>query len=154
MDADLGNKLAQVAENFAKQGLRVLGMAYKEVDGSTTKISQADVESGLIFAGIQGMIDPPRQEVLEAIKECKHSGIRTVMITGDHGITAGAVAGQIGIGSGSEQVLEGRQEFKYLTVEENLRVGTATRWGKEPFRCSRGGTARRSTTCRLAGRST
>jgi magnesium-transporting ATPase (P-type) len=117
VEADLGNKLAQVAENFAKQGLRVLGMAYKEVAASTTKISQADVESGLIFAGIQGMIDPPRQEVLEAIKECKHSGIRTVMITGDHGITAGAVASQIGIGSGSEQVLEGRQ-IEVMTDEQ------------------------------------
>jgi Ca2+-transporting ATPase len=117
VEADLGNKLAQVAENFAKQGLRVLGMAYKEVAASTTKISQADVESGLIFAGIQGMIDPPRQEVLEAIKECKHSDIRTVMITGDHGITAGAIASQIGIGSGSEQVLEGRQ-IEVMTDEQ------------------------------------
>jgi Ca2+-transporting ATPase len=116
-EIEFGNKLAEVAANFAAQGLRVLGMAYKEVDQATTKISQADVESGLIFAGIQGMIDPPRQEVLEAVKDCKHSGIRTVMITGDHAITAGAVASQIGIGSGSEQVLEGRQ-IEVMTDEE------------------------------------
>jgi len=117
VETELENKLAQVAENFADQGLRVLGMAYKEVDQATTKISQADVESGLVFAGIQGMIDPPRQEVLEAVKECRHSGIRTVMITGDHGITAGAVARQIGIGSGREKVLEGRQ-IEVMTDEE------------------------------------
>ena len=60
------------------------------------------MESGLIFAGLQGMIDPPRQEVVEAIKMCKQAGIRTAMVTGDHAITAGAVAGQIGIGADSE----------------------------------------------------
>jgi Ca2+-transporting ATPase len=117
VEAELGSKLSQVAANFAKQGLRVIGMAYKEVDDSTVKISQADVESGLVFAGIQGMIDPPRQEVLEAIKDCKHSGIRTVMITGDHGTTAGAVADHIGIGSGNGQVLEGRQ-IETMTDEQ------------------------------------
>ena len=117
VETELENKLAQVAENFADQGLRVLGMAYKEVSQATTKISQADVESGLVFAGIQGMIDPPRQEVLEAVKECRHSGIRTVMITGDHGITAGAVARKIGIGSGRDTVLEGRQ-IEVMTDEE------------------------------------
>jgi Ca2+-transporting ATPase len=107
-DPALENKLAEVAANFAAQGLRVLGMAYKEVAADTAKISQADVESGLIFAGMQGMLDPPRQEVVEAIKMCKGAGIRTVMVTGDHAITAGAVAGQIGIAAENTQVLEGR----------------------------------------------
>ncbi len=117
VEAELGNKLTRVAANFAEQGLRVLGMAYKEVDALTTSICQADVECGLVFAGIQGMIDPPRQEVLEAIKDCKHSGMRIIMITGDHGTTAGAVAGHIGIGSESEQVLEGRH-IEIMTEEE------------------------------------
>jgi Ca2+-transporting ATPase len=107
-DPAFENRLAQVAGNFADQGLRVLGMAYKEVDAETTKISQADVESGLVFAGLQGMLDPPRQEVVEAIKMCKLAGIRTAMVTGDHAITAGAVAGQIGIATAKDQVLEGR----------------------------------------------
>ena len=107
-DPALENMLAQVAVKFADQGLRVLGMAYKEVDAETVKITQADVESGLIFAGLQGMIDPPRQEVVEAIKMCKQAGIRTAMVTGDHAITAGAVASQIGIETEKDQVLEGR----------------------------------------------
>lgn len=102
------NRLAQVAANLANQGLRVLGLAYKEVDAETTRICQADVESGLIFAGLQGMLDPPRQEVVEAIRMCTQAGIRTAMITGDHAITAGAVAGQIGIATEKDQVLEGR----------------------------------------------
>ncbi len=107
-DPAFENRLAQVAGNLADQGLRVLGMAYKEVDAETTKISQVDVESGLVFAGLQGMLDPPRQEVVEAIKMCKLAGIRTAMVTGDHAITAGAVAGQIGIATAKDQVLEGR----------------------------------------------
>ncbi|MEJ2269808.1 MAG: HAD-IC family P-type ATPase [Desulfobulbaceae bacterium] len=107
-DPGPGNRLAQVAANLADQGLRVLGLAYKEVDAETTRISQADVENGLIFAGLQAMLDPPRQEVVEAIRMCKQAGIRTAMITGDHAITAGAVAGQIGIATEKDQVLEGR----------------------------------------------
>jgi Ca2+-transporting ATPase len=108
-DPALEERLVQVAVKFADQGLRVLGMAYKEVEAETAKICQGDVESGLIFAGLQGMIDPPRQEVIEAIKMCKQAGIRTAMVTGDHAITAGAVAGQIGIGTVDDIVLEGRQ---------------------------------------------
>jgi len=116
-DPTLEDKFDQVAAKFADQGLRVLGMAYKEVDAATTKISQADVESGLIFAGLQGMIDPPRQEVIEAIKMCKQAGIRTAMVTGDHAITAGAVASQIGIGTGGDIALEGRQ-IEVMSDEE------------------------------------
>ena len=116
-DPALENSLAQMAANFADQGLRVLGMAYKEVDPATVKICQGDVEGGLIFSGLQGMIDPPRQEVVEAIKMCTQAGIKTAMVTGDHAITAAAVAGQIGIGSGKEQVLEGR-EIEVMPDEE------------------------------------
>jgi len=111
------NRFAQVAAGYADQGLRVLGMAYKDVSPDTTKISQNDVESGLIFAGLQAMIDPPRQEVVEAIKMCKQAGIRTAMVTGDHAITAGAIAGQIGIGTGRNMVLEGRQ-IEAMTDED------------------------------------
>jgi Ca2+-transporting ATPase len=101
--------LFEVASNYAAEGLRVLAMAYKEVGPDITDIKKVDLEKGLIFAGLQGMIDPPRQEVIEAIRECSGSGIRTVMITGDHGVTAGAVARQIGIVQDGYNVLEGRQ---------------------------------------------
>ncbi len=111
------DQLHEVAGNYAGEGLRVLAMAYKEVDGSVTNIAKVDLESGLIFAGLQGMIDPPRQEVLEAIKECGDSGIRIVMITGDHVVTAGAVARQIGIVGDRFSVLEGR-EIETMTDEE------------------------------------
>ncbi len=108
-DPSLEERLAGVAENFADRGLRVLGMAYKEVEPEVVKLCQADVESGLIFAGFQGMLDPPRQEVVEAIRMCRGAGIRTAMVTGDHATTAGAVAAKIGIGGEGEHVLEGRR---------------------------------------------
>jgi Ca2+-transporting ATPase len=103
------DELFEVASDYAAEGLRVLAMAYKEIDPETADIKKVDLENGLIFAGLQGMIDPPRQEVMEAIRECSSSGIRTAMITGDHRVTAGAVARQIGIVKEECNVLEGRQ---------------------------------------------
>ena len=86
-----------VANHFAKEGLRVLGLAYKEVPAQQTEITMADLQTGLIFAGLQGMIDPPRPEAVDAVAGCKKAGIRVVMITGDHAVTAGAIAKKVGI---------------------------------------------------------
>ena len=86
-------KIKSMNKNFARQALRVLGMAYKE----SGKMS----ENNLIFAGLQGMIDPPRKEAKEAIEKCKKAGIRVIMITGDYEITAKAIAKQLGIESDS-----------------------------------------------------
>jgi Ca2+-transporting ATPase len=97
------------ADSFAKEGLRVLAMAYKEVPGDVEELTHHDLESGLIFAGIQGMIDPPRPEAIKAIEGCKRAGIRTVMITGDHAVTAVAIAKDIGIGSEEPEVLIGKE---------------------------------------------
>lgn len=87
----------RVATQFAKEGLRVLGMAYKEVPADKTEITNKDLASGLVFAGLQGMIDPPRPEAIEAVAGCKQAGIRVVMITGDHAVTAEAIARQLGL---------------------------------------------------------
>ena len=76
-----------------------------------------EAEKNLIFVGLQGMIDPPRPEVKQAIKECREAGIKTVMITGDHVITAKAIAAQLGILKGKERVLEGKQ-LNDMSVEE------------------------------------
>ena len=108
-DSASHEKLHEVASNYAAEGLRVLAMAYKEVDETVTDIAGVDLQSGLIFAGLQGMIDPPRQEVVDAVRECGSSGIRIAMITGDHVVTAEAVARQIGIVKDRYGVLEGRQ---------------------------------------------
>jgi Ca2+-transporting ATPase len=94
----------QVANQFAREGLRVLGMAFKEIPAQQTEIALADLHTGLIFAGLQGMIDPPRPEAIDAVAGCRRAGIRVVMITGDHAVTAEAIAKKLGIEKGEEVV--------------------------------------------------
>ena len=77
---------------MAKEALRVLGVAIKELDNVPSNPTPEDMENGLTFIGLLGMMDPPRPEAMEAVKLCKSAGIRTVMITGDHVITAAAIA--------------------------------------------------------------
>lgn len=91
----------------ARRGERLLGAAIKEVDASTEKISHADMEGGFDFLGMAGIIDPPREEVIDSIAQCKHAGIRVKMITGDHRDTAVAIGAELGIGDG-QKALEGR----------------------------------------------
>ena len=97
------------ARSFAEKGLRVLAFAWKEAADDQDELSHHDVESGMLFAGLQGMIDPPRTEVIEAIAGCKRAGMRVVMITGDHAVTAEAIGRQLGIVAGEEGVLAGRE---------------------------------------------
>jgi Ca2+-transporting ATPase len=95
-------------KEMAEQALRVLAMAYKEISAKSTKYHVKDVENSLVFAGLVGMIDPPRPEAKPAIEECKKAGIKVVMITGDHGITARAIAQKIGLAGPGTTVLEGK----------------------------------------------
>ena len=83
--------------DMAKDALRVLAMAYKEMDHEPTDEEMKNIENDLIFVGMVGMIDPPREEVKVAVEKCKTAGIKTVMITGDHKITAVAIAKALGI---------------------------------------------------------
>jgi potassium/sodium efflux P-type ATPase len=85
-------------DNFASQGLRVLGIAYKTIsEAEFNEIKVETAESNLTFLGLAAMYDPPRPEVAQAIHECRTAGIRTVMITGDYGLTAISIARQVGI---------------------------------------------------------
>ncbi len=82
---------------LAARGLRVLAMAYRPAPPDTREIGHGDVEGGLIFVGLQGMMDPPRPEAIDAVARCQRAGIRVIMVTGDHAVTAAAVASQMGI---------------------------------------------------------
>ncbi|MBU4354861.1 MAG: HAD-IC family P-type ATPase [Proteobacteria bacterium] len=88
--------LIQVLNDLAQQGLRLLALAGKEVE-TGVQLTQTQAESDLSFLGITGMIDPPRPEVPAAIEKCRRAGIRIVMVTGDFGGTARAVAQEIGM---------------------------------------------------------
>ncbi len=92
-----------VAEELAGKGLRVLAFARKELPAGVSELNHTDVASGLTFLGLQGMIDPPRPEAIEAVRECRHSGIRVKMITGDHALTAASIAKEMRIDNGSDQ---------------------------------------------------
>ncbi|WP_394367968.1 cation-transporting P-type ATPase [Pontibacter aquaedesilientis] len=94
LDTDAINK--QV-EEMASEGLRVLAFAMAEAPDGLSGISHEDTRSGLLFLGLQGMIDPPRQEAVEAVRLCQLAGIEVKMITGDHALTASAIASKIGL---------------------------------------------------------
>lgn len=77
---------------MAENALRVLAMAYKQIDHMPSKEEMKTIEKDLIYIGMVGMIDPPREEAKVAVAKCKSAGIKTVMITGDHKVTAVAIA--------------------------------------------------------------
>lgn len=106
-------KIKSVNEELASNALRVLAFAYKEVD----KIDKNNAEENLIFVGLIGMIDPPREEAKEAVKKCKSAGIKPIMITGDHKITAVAIAKELGILINENEALEG-VELEKISQEE------------------------------------
>ncbi|MBW7462121.1 HAD family hydrolase, partial [Paenibacillus sepulcri] len=93
----LKQKVTDAGEAMALSAMRVLGFAYRDLRPQDATEVEDDVECQLIFVGLSGMIDPPRREVREAIATCRRAGIKTVMITGDHQLTAEAIAGQLGI---------------------------------------------------------
>ncbi|RFU68523.1 calcium-translocating P-type ATPase, PMCA-type [Bacillus sp. V59.32b] len=99
---------------FSRNGLRVLGFAYKEVDDPTISF---DDEKDFIFVGLTAMMDPPREESAAAVRDCIEAGIKPVMITGDHRITASAIAKQIGILKDESEAVEGI-ELEKLSDEE------------------------------------
>nr|WP_307334771.1 calcium-translocating P-type ATPase, SERCA-type [Caldalkalibacillus uzonensis] len=105
----LKKEILQANEKLAEMALRNLAIAYRTVSAGETVSTEKDAEQQLIFVGLFGMIDPPRQEVKEAIKECKRAGIKTIMITGDHQKTAEAIAFQLGILNRGQRSLTGSQ---------------------------------------------
>ncbi len=107
-------------ENLAKNALRVLAFAYKELDHKPTDEEISDLESDLIYIGMVGMIDPPRVEAKVAVDKCKEAGIKPVMITGDHKITAIAIAKSLGILEDESEAISG-SELEKITDEELTR---------------------------------
>ncbi len=98
--------ILEKADEMAEEALRLLAMAYKVVSPDRTSIDRNDL-SDMTFLGIEGMIDPPRDEALDGVRMCKSAGIRVVMVTGDHATTAKAIAGKLGIGTDAERALTG-----------------------------------------------
>ncbi|WP_075980983.1 calcium-translocating P-type ATPase, SERCA-type [Bacillus massilinigeriensis] len=117
MTNDMKITFQEAINGLASQALRTIAIGYREISPQTILLVDREAERNLTIIGLQGMIDPPRPEVKAAVKECKEAGIKTVMITGDHVITAKAIAKQLGILSKNNKVIEGK-ELQDMSVEE------------------------------------
>jgi len=133
-------RIMEVNDSFAEQGLRVLGIARKNIHGDVTPENAEDVEHDMTFLGLVAMMDPPRPEVALAVKKCHRACIRIIMITGDYGLTAKSIARRIGIitsdtpriitgveldqmdNNDLKQALSGEVIFARVTPEHKLRV--------------------------------
>ena len=118
------DKIHEANEAMANSALRVLAMAYKDCDEAPQKVTIGELENGLIFTGLLGMIDPARPEVVDAVAKCGTAGIRPIMITGDHKITALAIAREIGIFRDGDTAITG-SELENLSdheLEDNIKV--------------------------------
>jgi Ca2+-transporting ATPase len=125
MTPQLRQRILAANDQFAAEGLRVLGMAFRQFDQLPAPVNAANVEQNLTFTGLMCMIDPPRPEVKEAVRQCMQAGIRPVMITGDHPLTAFAIAKELNIVGPNEdfrgRVITGR-ELARMSVEDLERV--------------------------------
>ncbi|VVB80970.1 Copper-exporting P-type ATPase B [uncultured archaeon] len=119
LNKDEKGKIFVQNDKFAKDALRVLGFAYKELSGIDAK---GDPEKEMVFVGLQAMIDPPRREAKDAIEKCKTAGIRVVMITGDNVATAEAVAKELGIEGRAITGLELDQIENLASEVDNIGV--------------------------------
>lgn len=116
-------KIQSDNRQMAQKALRVIAVAYKDLDVLPSKIDSQSIENNLTFVGLIGMIDPPRKGVKEAVQVCKNSGIKTVMITGDHLETAKAIAKDLGILEQRDLAITG-QELDKMTqnqLEKNIK---------------------------------
>ncbi len=128
LDTESRNKILKVTEAMALQALRNLGFAYRELPQNIDTIDEK-IEQNFTFVGIMGMIDPPRQEVKDAIYMCKQAGIRVVMITGDHKLTAKAVAKELNLigENDDDKVTTGKEldkldDIQLQNIVENVSV--------------------------------
>jgi magnesium-transporting ATPase (P-type) len=113
----------QASDKLAGQGERVLGFAWLESPGlEVGGLTAADLPKNLVLLGLIGLLDPPRKEAIEAVKECHGGGIRVTMITGDHKITAAAIAKMLDIGDGRTAITGSEiEEMDTATLQERVR---------------------------------
>jgi len=120
-------EILETNEKMASDALRVLGMAFKKLPETQKKFDEESLENNLVFVGLEGMIDPPREEAIDANKKCQDAGIKAVMITGDHKLTAIAVAKEIGIMKEDSLILTGAEldkmsDEEFEKIVENVAV--------------------------------
>jgi P-type Ca2+ transporter type 2C len=115
-------EIEEKSDEMASKGFRTLGFAYRVFKEKPANINPEEIETSLTFIGFAGLIDPPREEVKQAVKEAKDAGIISVMITGDHKLTAQAIAKALGILSDENEKIITGSEFEKMSDEEFLNV--------------------------------
>ena len=146
LSEEIRNKIIIENKNMADKALRVLSCAIRYYEEIPTEINSESLENNLIFIGLTGMIDPVREEVIDAIKECNNAGIRPIMITGDHKDTAVAIALELGMIKNSNEAITGAmlnemndEEFEnniekysvYARVQPEHKVRIVNTWKKK-----------------------
>lgn len=122
LTADKKNEVLKNNEKLASQAFRMLGMAYKDLPDNLQDFTEKIVENNLVFVGLEAMIDPPREEAAKAIAMCKQAGIRNVMITGDHKLTAIAIAKELGMMDDKHNIALTGAELEKLSDEEYDKI--------------------------------
>jgi calcium-translocating P-type ATPase len=118
LDEEDRERVERQVEEYAGQGLRVLGVARRPLGRDSAPQLREEAERGLTFLGLVAMVDPPRAEVAEAVERCHAAGIRIIVVTGDHALTASAVAREIGIGADRELPVIGGEELDRMSDED------------------------------------
>ena len=123
----LKREILQANERMAAKALRVLAIAYKEMPEEIQKFDEESTERNLTFLGLVGMIDPPREEAKQAVELCKQAGVRVVMITGDHKLTATAIAQELGLMGGTQLAMTGDEldklgDKEFANIVEDVAV--------------------------------
>ncbi len=113
--------ITKINDGMANNALRVMGLAYRKLESGTYKTESKNLEKDLVFVGLMGMIDPPRKEAIVAVQKCKLAGIKPVMITGDHKLTATAIAKELSIYCDGDKVLTGA-ELDKMSEEQLSKV--------------------------------
>ena len=122
LDSYALQKIEKINDKMAEKALRVIAVAYTAIPKLPVNINSESIEDNLIFVGLIGMIDPPREGVKEAVLTCRRAGLKTVMITGDHIATAKAIAGELGILKGNDLAITGKEldEISEKELERNI----------------------------------
>ena len=112
----------KINDQMSEKALRVIAISYKEIEVIPSELNPEEIEKNLIFMGLVGMIDPPREEVKESVKLCKKAGIKPIMITGDHVVTARAIAMELGIFNEGDKAITGKEldQMNDLELDEEL----------------------------------
>lgn len=122
LDSKIKENIVSFNSQMGEKALRVLAVAYKDISILPSKLNSDNVEQNLIFAGLIGIMDPPRLEAKEAVLNCRRAGIKPVMVTGDHIITASAIARNLGILKGGEKAITGEELNKLSNTELNKDI--------------------------------